>query len=359
MLIVVTPTPRQRMSAFECSVTSLVSGSCEDLGREGAMPKASSSKPIPAPPHTFDGTLEELYLRHIAPVLPDVDVVLDFHRALKAYIASPDPVFLVRYLGGMQRGATLEVAGGLIRPTDNSPAWAVHRSLFDKVRLRTAEEFASFLRDSVPSHFHSMARVPSVSRSGWHVAHIFPAKDGNTSYRSWDLAELTRRFVRNLHPCNCFYVPKTGWHRYGGDPDVLAFAADVYRTHYAAIWSEFLHLAAAVDLPPPETSPDRFRYSYGPVEPQRPQPVAVAGSTPVAVEDSATRLLFRRSVIESLRPEQRFRIVTRDHGTFEMSRAEFEQVFDNVVRSVSWQRDGLYHMARPPAKAMRFRVGRG
>ncbi len=313
---------------------------------------------IPVPPAIFEGSLHDLYQLHIEPILPDVDVVVDFHKALDEYVRTEQPLFLVRYLRGMQRGATLEVSGGLIRPTDNSPAWTVHRWLFDRAPLRNAEELASFLEEFVPSHFHSMARIPSVSRSGWHVAHIFPAKDGNTSYQSWDRAELTKRFVRNLHPCNCFYVPKTAWHRYGGDTDVLAFAADVYRKRYGAIWAEFLRLAAAEDLPPPEASPDRFRDSYGPAQPQRLQPVAVAGSTPAAVEYSATRLMFRRPVIESLRPEQRFRIVTRDHGTFEMSRAEFEQVFDNIVKSVSWQRDGLYHVARPPAKAMRFRVGR-
>ena len=68
----------------------------------------------------------------------------------------------------------------------------------------------------------------------------------------------------------------------------------------------------------------------------------------------ATRLLFRANVIEALGPRDRFRVVTPE-GTFEMTKAEFYDVFANVAHSMSYRDRGLYHYPRTPAKAEQFR----
>ena len=68
------------------------------------------------------------------------------------------------------------------------------------------------------------------------------------------------------------------------------------------------------------------------------------------------RLCFRADVIEPLRSQDRFRILT-GVGIFEMSKQDFLTVFDNVVASTSYTREGLYHYPTVPKKAMRFLVG--
>jgi hypothetical protein len=288
----------------------------------------SDSREIPQAPKAFDGTLEDLYRLHIEALLPGLDVVRRFHALLVEYLDLPDPLFVVRMVAGLERGQDIQVPGGRMRPSDNSPAWMVHRLLFDRLQFADVAHFATTLATAVPCHFHQVARFRTVSTAGWHVAHIFPTKDGNVRYEEWSRAELTRRFVRNLHPCNCFYVPKVDWLRYGRDVDVLAFAAGVYRGRYQPIWSEFLQLAGAHDLPPLAVPASEFRVSIRLRSPTRWSVQAAAHSGAAVVEYAAPRLLFRRAVIETLAPQQRFRIVTRDHGTFEFSREEFERVFD-------------------------------
>ena len=72
--------------------------------------------------------------------------------------------------------------------------------------------------------------------AGWYVAHIYGVKDGVTDYRSWSRDELVKRFLRNVHPCNCFYVPLAVGHRYGEDPRVIAYVAARYERRYGKVW---------------------------------------------------------------------------------------------------------------------------
>jgi hypothetical protein len=74
--------------------------------------------------------------------------------------------------------------------------------------------------------------------------------------------------------------------------------------------------------------------------------------SPITYE--STRLLFKADVIERLRPNDRFRVETPE-GVFEMTKAEFYRVFDNVVRSRSYRERGVYHYPVVPAKANPFR----
>lgn len=66
-----------------------------------------------------------------------------------------------------------------------------------------------------------------------------------------------------------------------------------------------------------------------------------------------TRLCFKADFIEPLAPEQEFRVDTPE-GSFQMSKADFYQVFANVVASRSYREGGIYHYSRTPRKAMQF-----
>lgn len=56
---------------------------------------------------------------------------------------------------------------------------------------------------------------------------------------------MVRRFVRNIHPANVFYLPLTNWRRVGKDKELIAMVASVYRSRYTRIWEEFVGLAGA------------------------------------------------------------------------------------------------------------------
>jgi hypothetical protein len=66
-----------------------------------------------------------------------------------------------------------------------------------------------------------------------------------------------------------------------------------------------------------------------------------------------TRLCFKRGIIEPLGWLDEFRVIT-PVGTFQMSKEQFYEVFANVVKSRSYQQDGIYHYPTVPEKAQQF-----
>ena len=68
-----------------------------------------------------------------------------------------------------------------------------------------------------------------------------------------------------------------------------------------------------------------------------------------------SRLCFKRDVIEALGPHESFRIES-PVGTFQMTKADFYRVFPNVVKSLSYAEDGIYHYRKLPSQAEEFRV---
>jgi hypothetical protein len=246
----------------------------------------------------------------------------------------------------------------------------VHRLLFDGWVADSDEGFRRTLEELIAPHMFELAGIPTVNQSGWHVAHILPAKDGDTDWPRWSRAAVVARFVRNLHPCNCFYLPLTGWQAFGASPDLLAFAAQVHRERYGRTWSEFIALARGPDIAPPSVDPSVLSYTFSrPVTLDAPGP-APAVSQPRSsrvrrtvtrapdgvVEYPATRLLFIRGVVDGLGPHDAFRILTRDDGVFQFTREEFERVFPNVLLTDSWRTRGEYHFPSVPTRAMPFRV---
>lgn len=68
-----------------------------------------------------------------------------------------------------------------------------------------------------------------------------------------------------------------------------------------------------------------------------------------------SRLCFRRDVIESIGPNETFRVIT-PIGTFQMTKTQFRRDFPNVVASKSYREGGIYHYPKPPLRAERYRL---
>jgi hypothetical protein len=75
-----------------------------------------------------------------------------------------------------------------------------------------------------------------------------------------------------------------------------------------------------------------------------------------AVHYKASRLTFKREVIEPLEPNQAFEVTTPE-GVFRMTKAQFYEAFPGVVASASYLTGGLYNYARTPARARAFLIG--
>ena len=73
---------------------------------------------------------------------------------------------------------------------------------------------------------------------------------------------------------------------------------------------------------------------------------------------SATRLLFRRPVIEALSMDESFQIVT-PQGMFQFTRREFEAEFPNVLKSKSYRIKGNYHYPTTPQRALKYLISEG
>jgi hypothetical protein len=321
-------------------------------------------RPMIRAPESFSGDLHELATSYVVPNLISPEEIADFHPKLVRYLDGRDPMFLIRAVSATTRGQIYRTkSGGRFKATDNAPAWWIHFALFQQIGLR-AENFSEII-ESVPTHFFEVAaQVPeSISAAGWHVAHIFAVKDRDTDYRSWSNREMVRRCVRNIHPCNYFFVPKTDWQTWGGNERVIAYFAGLYQEFYGSVWTDFLSLSRAdpsglLKISGPvsyriaakeATAPTLHRVEQTDADSPR------AGDESIAVAYTASRLSFKADLIEPLAPHGRFRIVTPS-GTFEMSKAEFYSAFPNVVKSRSYKEGRLYHYPTLPSAVLRFRV---
>ena len=315
-------------------------------------------------PPSFSGTLDELWNRFIEPNTPGEKAVDEFHRTLIHYVQEPDPLLLIRCLSGLVRRETYVTnEGERLKMTDNAPAWWVHYALFQDVRIAPGA-FARIV-DTIPSHLFDVARtIPaSANSAGWHVAHIFPVKDGRSDYRKWRRSDAIGRFVRNIHPCNYFLLPKPEWPRWGADARVIAFFAERFADRYADVWEEFTELARVDAATVGRVhGPIRYCCEAGSVASASPRPATEPPTTerPFAVGSvrasyAAMRLLFKRDVIEPLGPHDSFRIVT-PVGIFQMTKDEFHSTFPNVCASASYRDRGVYHYASAPRAALSFLV---
>lgn len=342
-----------------------------------ARAATQTSRTLIRSPAAFDGTLEDFIERYILPDLPTSSVVTAFHHALAEYVAQPDALFLLRAVRGTERRVTYRTNDGTrFEATDNAPAWWVHAMLAQGYEIAPGA-FREVVK-TIPAHLFDVrsSAAPTANAAAWHVAHILPVKDGDTDYPRWRRADVVRRFVRSVHPCNYFPIAKAEWQRWGGNERVIARFAALYTERYATVWPAFLTLAGASEHELPRVT-GIVAYEYdsrdkkGVASPLQRRATAsaededdeayvrtsVVASTSrgvAAAEYTASRLSFRRDVIEALREDDAFRVVT-PHGTFEMTRAEFHDTFAKVVASRSYREAGLYHYPTVPRRAERFR----
>lgn len=296
--------------------------------------------------HTFD----ELWTLIATTVLPSAAIVEAFHERLKVYCERPDAVFVIRQVAGLERRDIVGTAGGLIRPSDNSPAWCVHAMLRDG-DVPSDDQMIELVR-TIPTHMFDVRKFGrrTANADRLYVAHIYPAKNRDTAWQAWTRSELVKRFIRNVHPCNLFFVPLAQKH-WGEESAVIAAIAERMAIRYATVWSDFLRLAEAAPFP-----------KAGPVV-LRSRPVAALGARPPQTADAvvryaSSRLDFRRDVIEPLEWNQVFQIEA-PQGIFRLTKRQFYESFANVVASVSYQTHGRYHYRTLPEKALTFRLHAG
>lgn len=313
-------------------------------------------------PQEFNGTLDELYDRYSSHILLSLEAVKDFHQNFQSYYRNDaDPLYLIRNVSGLKRGETVRTAGGnRLRGTDNSPAWWIHYQLFYGKQLDFLSPSAFF--DAVPCHMFRIRLPEHVNKLGWHVAHIYDAKDRNLDYHHWDRDELLRRTVRNIHPCNYFYIPKVDWQKHGGDPKVIAYFYAKFESLYKPVWEEFLRLVDGRPLNLEKTifSNQSYHISSGEKSRNVTSNLNISDREGVAIRECKVeyhhhRLCFKADLIEPLAMDDYFCIVT-DEGAFEMSKKDFYNIFANVVASQSYQVQRQYHYPTIPQKAASFKV---
>ena len=216
--------------------------------------KADHSRIPPAPAVPFEATFERFVEEQLDPLLPSERAIRMFHHELMRYVTEVDALFITRVVRGQERRNIVRTRDRTrLLPSDNSPAWWWHMKMFHGFAV-SRDNFAEFV-STTPTRFHDVAKYSTVSAAGWHVAHILDAKDGNVDWRSWTRADAARRFVRNVHPLNLFYVPKADvpraeWTRVGGDPELLGYVASVYATRWPDLWAEFASVAGTPVLRP-------------------------------------------------------------------------------------------------------------
>lgn len=313
-------------------------------------------------PTQFKGTLKNLFENFIEPNLPAPDVVADFHRHLVEYVRSEDPLFLLRMVRDTTRREEYRTADGTrFRATDNAPAWWTQYAMLQGHTI--AAGHIGDVIESIPAHMFDVSKtIPAAANaSGWHIAHIFNVKDGRIDYSEWSRTEVAARFLRNLHPCNYFLVPKADWQHWGGDGRVIGFFADLYKRRYADIWPEYVAMSGGRTIPTSAHAGSiLIEISESDPAPKAAKPNrSVTAPRPTGddrcVTYAATRLTFKARIIESLAHDQLFRVVT-PVGTFELTKDDVYRDFPNVIRSASYREKGIYHWPTLPKAALKYRV---
>ena len=345
----------------------------EPLIRTSSDARALSrnARPLIPSPSSFEGTLSDLTQRFIIPNLPDPGSVATFHRALVEYTGQDDALFLLRALPNTERRQVYSVKDGTrFKATDNAPAWWIHATLLQGWSIADGA-FADVVA-TMPAHIHDVKNTcpPTASDAGWHIAHIFDVNNRDTDYSRFSRREIIRRFVRSVHPCNYFLVPKPDWPRWGGDARVIGYFSALYSERYAEVWSDFLRLADASNVAVARSlTPIEYKYDAAAVArtpPATRQTVAgPSGTVPIPSAKGtlasgvptyrASRLTFKRDVIEPLVGDAVFRVIT-PIGTFVMTKDEMYQTFPGVPRSASYREAGYYNYRTLPQSAEQFRI---
>lgn len=296
-------------------------------------------------------SLDELFENYTKNLLINKEIMYEFHKKLMKYLQGDNAIYLLRQLKSLKRGKVIKNNFGYkIKPTDNSPAWWIHYKLFNK-------EFSNINNfiNSIPCHMFEIKLKETINSAGWHAAHIFNAKDYNTDYSNWGKEELIKRTVRNIHPCNYFFIPKLNWQENGKNEEVISYFYYKYKNIYSDIWNDFEKIV----------NDKNYEFNYGRGEINLniclPKISDKKGKEDLEMDRNeptitSTRLMFRSNVIEKLENDEYFRIEVRDKGIFRMTKGEFYNTFNNVVNSKSYSENGNYNYSVLPKKAMQYKL---
>ena len=105
--------------------------------------------------------------------------------------------------------------------------------------------------------------------------------------------------------------------------------------------------------------PEAADYSVNEIPPKTHQKENVDMSSKQITTYTHPRLCFKASYIEPLNDGDEFQVETAREGTFRFTKAEFYRVFPNVVKSISYRENGIYHYPVVPRKALAFRLDHG
>jgi len=72
------------------------------------------------------------------------------------------------------------------------------------------------------------------------------------------------------------------------------------------------------------------------------------------VQWAADSLVFYRHKIENLKPNDVFAIVIEGRGTLQMTKAEFQRTFNNIIMSSEYRTQGIYRYQDIPDEALPF-----
>lgn len=309
---------------------------------------------IPVAPSAFEGSLEELYEKHAQPVFPHAQIVESFHHKLCAYLDAEDPVLLTRKIGQQKQGEDLRIdCGSRIRPSDNSPAWWILYHLLAQ-NADQLDDFPAFI-EAAPCQMFRVQLPETFNDAGWHVAPLFSVNDEHVDFMNWSREDVISRCIRNIHPCNYFFIPKTDWKKHGGKAEVLAFFQAKQAERYASIWSDFLRFS---NVTPHAQDPDAGAYLFAASARKKQAKKLLFNGVECATSYVDFRLCFNAKWIEPLEMNQRFCIVT-PNIYYIMSKREFYDTFADVVKPGSCYRNtGLYYFRSPPQRARPFMIER-
>jgi hypothetical protein len=292
------------------------------------------------PPLQFDGNFSDFFERYVEPNLSSADRVAAFDALLRWHLSGADPVHVTRWVRGQTRGEICQTTdGGRMLPTDNAPVWWLHAFLLSDTPLPADPES---LFAEIPHHFHKVARFQTLNQAGFHAAHIVSAKNRDIGWQSWSRAELARRMLVNLHPCNVFLVAKQDWARNGGRSDIIAWVADAYRYRYGATMERFL-----ADCDPgcsfggPVGDPD---YAYAPATPE-------LGGIIQSRRPIIKRGLVGRGVSLEISVDGSRYLLPHD------DLVAWAQEHTTAMKTASWRDQGVYSWPRPSAAMLEFLRG--
>ncbi len=378
---------------------------------------------LPFCPTGYAEDVAGFWTQFVEPMLPPKEVVLAWHNLLTRYVTGPDAVFVIRGFHNVDVAArrgflTRTNQGYSFFYSDNSFATYIAKMVYDGFvpdytdfkntmlsRKFPAGWFCSTEEKKIAAYPLEGKSNPRIAVSGYKLAHIvdsgnhfcinnsdwtkakiceeyFPAGElddwkiaedafGRFYVRNLDVPPeakdiLTAHFLRYVDPLNYFLTPKAknngSTFHYTEIPipknDIAEyemmqiFAMQKFSERFGNVYDDFL---AKLKLCPKQECFKDFSKAGSSVIKIHYGENCVWHKT---IEYSFTRLCFKADLIEPLDMDDAF-ICSTPEGEFRMTKRQFYDVFENVVKTESYLVKRIYHYKKTPQKAYQFLMGQG